>query len=194
MKARMLNKMWLLAGLLVSMTLATACSATGGAKQEASATGIVSKPGFYQDKNVGVTLTYPAAIMSIPDKLQADEVLRMKSDKGVPVITLTVRDKSKNSGSLEEAPQTFKKLFEARLKGAGPFKLAEGKVMTLKNGVQAAYARVDWKIGKEAYKLVTVSLTIYKGDKVIIVTCTAPKDMPPVEVLDSWVQAIKVDV
>ncbi len=81
------------------------------------------------------------------------------------------------------------------LKKAGKgFELIEGEVTTLSNGVQAAYARVNWEIGKDAHKLVTVSLTVYKADKVIVITCTAPQDIPPVEVLNSWVKAIKVDV
>ena len=165
------------------LALATAC-----------APAIVSKPGFYQDKNIGFSFTWPAKVMSVSDKLQPDEVLRWKSKSGAPVLTLKVKDKSNDNISLEEMPMIFKDSLQALLKGAKNFNLAEGKVITISNGTKAAYARVTWAIGKESYELVTVGLTIFKGNKIIVVTCTAPKGMPPVEVLDNWVKAIKVDV
>ena len=205
MKMKISKKMCLIAGFCMSLTLATACSPAAGskkmdaskkaeAKKEATASGIVSKPGFYQDKNIGFTFTWPMQVMPQPAKTYPGEVLRYRSKKGIPVITLTVKDKSEDAVSLEEAPQMFKDRFESLLKEGKKFELVEGKITTISNGVQGAYARVNWEIGEQAFKLVTVSLTIYKGDKVIVVTCTAPQAMPPLEVLNNWVKAIKVDV
>ena len=201
----MLNKMGMLAAMFLSLTLANACSPAGGTKKmdapkkvvdkkEASASGIVLKPGFYQDKNVGFTFTWPAKIMSEPAIKLPGEVLRWRSKKGIPVVTVTVKDKTENTASLQEAPQFFKKRFASMLKEGRKFELVEGEITTISNGVQAAYARINWEIGKQAYKMVTVSITVYKDDKIIVVTCTAPQEFPPIEIINNWVKAIKVDV
>ena len=208
MKTRIPKKMYLIAAI-VSLTLATACAPAAGskkmdspkkmeAKKEAPASGIVSKPGFYQDKNIGFTFTWPAKVMSVQEKPLPGEVLRWKAKQGVPVITVTVGNRTTEQIPLEDAPKHFKKTFEAMLTkskplGAQQFDLVEGKVTTISNGFPAAYARVNWEAGKGEHKLVTVSLTVYKNDKVIVVTCTSPQDVPPIEVLNSWVRAIKVD-
>ncbi|MCP4750752.1 MAG: hypothetical protein GY866_07660 [Proteobacteria bacterium] len=202
MKAKTLGKMGLIAGVLVSSVLATGCTPAVGSKKmdaskqveaKAEAFGIVSKPGYYQDKNIGFTFTWPAQVMSKPAKKYLGEVLRWTGDKGIPAITLTVRDKSENAVPLEEMPRQFKEKFESMLKPGKNFELVEGKIAATSNGVPAAYARVNWEIGKEAFALVTVSLTVYKGDKMIIVTCTTPQGMPPTAVIDSWVKALKVE-
>lgn len=204
MKTHMLNKMGLLVTIVVSLALMSACSPAASSKKvdtpkndavkkEAIASGIVLKPGFYQDKNVGFTFTWPAKIMSEPAIKYPGEVLRWRSKKGIPVITITVKDKTENAGSLEKTPQMFKDRFASMLKEGRKFELVEGKVTTVSNGVPAAYARVNWEIGKQKFKMVTASITVFKGAKVIVITCTAPQEFPPIEILNNWVKAIKVD-
>jgi len=196
MKKRMLGRLWLFVGLLVSLALVTACAPA--AKKEAPKVAnpdIVSKPGLYQDKKLGVTLTWPADVMSVNDKLQENEVVRAKHPQNIPVITMNIVDKVKDATPITDfkaVAKAFKNGLKASQKTSKRFKLRESKLVTLANGHQAVYSMTTWKYGG-SFGLVTVAVTAYKGDKVINVSCTAAPGQPPVEVLDKWIMALVVD-
>ncbi|NQU62720.1 MAG: hypothetical protein HQ517_00330 [SAR324 cluster bacterium] len=193
MKGKMLQRMWLFAGVFVSLALVTAF-APSVIKAEA-------KAGFYQNKEVGVTLTWPADVLSVNDKLQkcgsGVEVVRAMHAQKVPVLTLSIADKAKDAlpiSDFEGISKSFKNILKKcqSANGSERFKLKESKLVTLANGTQAVYSMTTWKWGG-TFGLVTTALTIYRGDKVITVSVTAPPGQPPVEVMDKWIMAVVVD-
>ncbi|MBT7890431.1 MAG: hypothetical protein HN580_15540, partial [Deltaproteobacteria bacterium] len=64
MKEKMLRRLWLFVGLCMSLALVMGASI----KVEA-ASDVINEPGLYQNKKLGVTLTWPAKVMSVNDKL-----------------------------------------------------------------------------------------------------------------------------
>ncbi|MFH2132547.1 MAG: hypothetical protein ABIK68_19375 [bacterium] len=183
MRGKLLRRLWLIAGLFVGLSLVSV-----------EAADIVSKPGLYQDKTVGFSLTWPASVFTGTDKLASEaEVVRVLPEgQTLPVLTISVYDKTKETVALEKAGESFKDGLEKSQAGAKRFKLREDKMITLAGGVQANYAMVTWKWGG-TYALVTVGVTAFKGDKVIIVSCTSAPGQPAVEVLDKWVMALQID-
>ncbi|MBT6500053.1 MAG: hypothetical protein HOK67_09120 [Deltaproteobacteria bacterium] len=192
MKEKMLRRLWLFVGLCMSLALVMGASI----KVEA-ASDVINEPGLYQNKKLGVTLTWPAKVMSVNDKLEPGEVVRAKHAQNIPVITMNILDKPKDATPLsefEKVAKNFKNGLKASQKKSKSkrFKLRESKLVTLANGHQAVYSMTTWKYGG-SFGLVTVALTTYKGDKVINVSCTAAPGQPPVEVLDKWIMALVVE-
>ena len=192
MKEKMLRRLWLFVGLCMSLALVMSASI----KVEA-ASDVINEPGLYQNKKLGVTLTWPAKVMSVNDKLEPGEVVRAKHAQNIPVITMNILDKPKDATPLsefEKVAKNFKNGLKASQKKSKSkrFKLRESKLVTLANGHQAVYSMTTWKYGG-SFGLVTVALTTYKGDKVINVSCTAAPGQPPVEVLDKWIMALVVE-
>ncbi len=181
-------------GLLVGVTLLISCAPAAKKMDAPEPEGdIISRDGFYQDKKVGFSLAWPASVFTVKDDLQAKgEVVRVKHSANIPVITISVGPKTDETPALEGAAKAFKKGLKASQKGSKRFKLRDGKIITLANGVKASYAMVTWKYGG-SFGLVTVGLTVYKGNDVIIVSITAAPGQPAVEVLDKWLLALKVD-
>ena len=192
MKEKMLRRLWLFVGLCMSLALVM-----GASVNVVVASDIINEPGLYQNKKLGVTLTWPAKVMSVNDKLEPGEVVRAKHAQNIPVITMNILDKPKDATPLSEFKKVatgFKNGLKASQKKSKSkrFKLRESKLVTLANGHQAVYSMTTWKYGG-SFGLVTVALTTYKGDKVINVSCTAAPGQPPVEVLDKWIMALVVE-
>ncbi len=205
MKEKMLRQLWLVVGLVVSLALVSCAPSAKKMDAEpaeaASESAIVSKSGLYHDRNLGVKLTWPAEVMSVNDPLQsATEVLRVRADNPnkIPVLVLGITDKTEDAAPITDV-ETVAGDFKDGLKesqkitNSKRFKLKESKLVTLPNGTQGVYSLVTWKYGG-TFGLVTTSLTVYKGDKVITVSCTASPGNPPVEVMEKFVTAVVVDV
>jgi len=182
-------------GLLVSITLLISCSPAAKKMDAPEPEGdIISRDGFYQDKKVGFSFAWPAEVFTVKDELQEGngEVVRVKHSANIPVITIAVGPKTAKTPALEGAAKAFKDGLKASQKGSKRFKLRDNKIVTLANGVKASYAMVTWKYGG-SFGLVTVGLTVNKGNDVIIISITSAPGQPAVEVLDKWLMALKVD-
>ncbi len=203
MKEKMLYRLWLFAGLLVSLALVTACAPAAKKKMDApkmAEPDMVYEAGIYKNKALGITLTWPKDILSVKDPLSVKtEVVRVRADNAykVPVLTLNIVDKTKDAKPISDvegvANDYAKGLEESQAStNSKRFKLRESKAVTLANGMQAVYSMVTWKWGG-TFGLVTVNLTIYKGDQSINVSVTSVPGQPPVEVISKWIEAIVVD-
>jgi len=53
---------------------------------------IVSKPGLYEDPNVGISLAWPADVFTVEGKKKVNEVVRVLYPDQIPVLTLTIAD------------------------------------------------------------------------------------------------------
>jgi len=70
-------------------------------------------------------------------------------------------------------------------------KVIESTVYAMENGVKAGYSIVKWKAGN--FGLLTYFVGVYKNNKLITVTCTGAPGMPPDEIMEGWVKALKVN-
>ncbi len=160
---------------------------------------IINGPGLYRDKKLGVSLTWPAQVMSVNDKLLEGELVRTRAANAykIPVITLNVYDKAKDAAPISDF-KTVAKAFKNGLKASQKvtkskrFKLRDSRLVTLANGTQAVYSMTTWKYAG-SFGLVTVAVTAYKGDKIFNVSITSAPGKPPVEVMDKWVMALVVE-
>jgi len=205
MKKTMIRRLWMFVGLFVSLALVTACAPAGKKKMDApqkseakmtnSASDIINEPGLYHDKKLGVKLVWDKNTFTEKADLNSNmgEVLSVVYAQRVPSLQLSINDKTTDAGPLENAGKAFKKAYKKAMTSSKRFKLRDDKMITLSNGMKANYAMMTWKY-QGSISLVTASVTVYKGDKIIQVTCTSVPASPGIEVMDGWVKAVVVDM
>lgn len=191
MKEKVLRRMWLFVGVVISLALVACAPAPKKMEKPAPEPEIISKPGFYKDNKVGFSLAWPKQVFTVKGDLGANERVRVTHPATVPVLTISVSPKTADAVPLAEAGKPFKDGLKASFPTAKRFKLRETKVIQLANGVDANYSMVTWKYGG-TFALVTVAVMVYKGDEVITVSCSSAPGQPAVEVLEKWVMALKV--
>ncbi len=191
MKTKVLRRMWLFAALLISLALVACAPAPKKKPAALPEPDIVSKPGLYKDNIIGFSLSWPAQAFSVKADLQKDERVRVVNEATIPVLTIAVTPKKEDAPPLADIGNSFKNGLKETQVGSKRFKLRDNKLVKLANGVDAGYAMVTWKYGG-SFALVTVAVVVYKGDKVITVTCTSAPGQPAVEVMEKWVMALKV--
>ncbi len=198
MKKQMSIHLGFCLSLLVAFTfLLSSCSQTAKTSDSDSASvsnksaQITNKPGFYEDRDIGFSLTWPADVFTVQGKMGKGEVVRVVHAMQVPVLTLAVIDVEKGKAvPLAESGNQMKASLKS-IPGSKRHKVIESSAFTMKNGVEAGYSVVKWRAGN--FGLLTYFVTAYRGDKQITVSCTAAPGQPSAEVMEGWVKALKVN-
>ena len=160
---------------------------------------VINSPGFYRGSKLGFSMTWPAEVLSVADKLGPGEIIRVHAANAykIPVLHVAVSDKEKDAKPISEF-KAIAKAYKDGLKASQAvtkskrFKLRESKLVTLANGVQGVYSMTTWKYGG-SFGLVTVNLTLYASKKVINVGITSAPGNPPIEVMEKWLMAAVVE-
>ncbi len=191
MKEKIFRRLWLFVGLFVSLALISTCAF--------AAKKIISEPGLYKNSELGFSMTWPAEVLSVSDKLNAGEIIRVRAANAykIPVLHVAVSDKAKDAKPLSDfkaIAKAYKNGLKASQKATKSkrFKLRESKLVTLSNGAQGVFSMTTWKYGG-SFGLVTLNLTLYAGEKVINVGITSAPGNPPVEVIEKWLMAAVVE-
>ncbi len=151
---------------------------------------ILTGPGFYKDKNLGISLEYPANVFTVENELKSGEVLNREGAQRVPAIVLRVND-IRDGVVLEKIGETIKNDFKNGYPDSEILKLVENKMIKLESGINANYSLVNWKY-QGSIPLMSACVSVYKKGKEIQIIVTSIPGQPPVEILTKMAMLLEV--
>jgi hypothetical protein len=159
-------------------------------KTQASASDIVTQPGYYEDKFLGFSIGYLKDIFTEENDLEEGVVLFREHAQKVPSLVVRVEDIPEGV-VLDKIGESFLEDFKADNADSDRFRLIESKMVKLKTGVDANATLLKWRY-QGAVPLYTAVVSAYKNNKVIHVLVTSVPGQPTVENLMLMAMALKV--
>lgn len=182
--------------IIAGTVFLTGCTTEGAKPAETAVTAtdsgpaIVTKPGYYEDKTIGFSLTYLADLFSVENELTKGVVLFREHAQQVPSIVIRVEDKPEGV-ALENIGEWFKEFFKAINPESDRFKIVEDKMAKLSTGVDAHQTIIKWRY-QGTVPLYTAVVSVYKNDKIIHVLTTSVPGQPAPKVLMQMAMALKI--
>ena len=153
-----------LVGLITGILLITACGPSAQKTESAaapSATGIVDEPGFYEDQNLGFSMTYPAGLLSNRLESRTGEVLRVRgSGASLNVNVIPLPEGVELAGFGEWHKNRLVKMYPESTR----HRVTESNVVDTATGVKGNLCIITWS-WKGTSPLVTVIMSVPKKDK-----------------------------
>ncbi len=154
--------------------------------------GIISKSGYYEDQNVGISLTWPTDVFSEPSEnsVGSGEVVNVQNKNKIPVLSLAIVPVQELVMLADVGD--FLKL---RLKTAQPdskrHKQLKNETIKLEGGRDANFSMIKWRY-QGTTVLVTVYLTAFKDGNAIITAFSSIASGIPTNIQDILVKALNV--
>lgn len=154
----------------------------------ACATGPVSKPGLYDNKEYRFTVKYPENWKRFPTGHQG-ELYRAGDEGGLPGFNIVIGEISKGVALKDfpkGVPANQKRFFPA----SSDHKIVNEKMIELEDGTQAVEYDIEWK-PIPTLKLITTSVTTYKDDKRITINSSCMYGTVPIDKLKQITHSLK---
>lgn len=165
-------------------------------KEEAKAKAPAAEPaternlGYFEDKELGVSIAYLKDIFTEENDLEEGVVLFVEHAQKVPSLVMRI-EPIPEGVPLEKVGEWFKDYFKGLNPDSDRFKVVESKMVKLKTGVDANATVMKWRY-QGAVPLYTAVVSAYKNDKVIHVLATSVPGQPSPENLMLMAMALKV--
>jgi hypothetical protein len=149
--------------MMIAAIFCLVCAATviGGGKEEYSK---------YVNEELGLSFEYPADFIETAP-LYPGEITRFTkpNEYGVPVITVSVRDRS-DDVQLIDLPGRVIKFMGVSIPGSSGFEILEEKSVELPDGADAVIVQFSWVLPDGSTVMETVSVFAFSGDRQFTVT------------------------
>ena len=176
--------------ICVALAFSAGCTTTGTVSGDSAGPAIISSPGYYQNKNLGITYRYPADVFSVENELNPRELINREGEQKVPALVLRVNDIPQGI-ALDGLGPWLKDDLQAHYDDSNGFKVVESKMVKLKTGMDANVTLIKWRF-QEAVPLQTACVSVYKNGKVIHVFISSVPGQPPTDILMQMVMALEV--
>jgi hypothetical protein len=179
--------------LMIAGVVFFAGCATSSAPENKVALGepaIVSVPGFYENKTLGVSLTYLPNLFSVENDLEPGVLLSREGAQKIPSLVLRVADIPAGV-TLDQVGESIKNDFSQQFPDSNGFEIVESKMVKLSTGVDANSILMKWRY-QGSVPLYTACVSSYKNNQIIGVYTTSVQGQPAPDVLMQMAMALKV--
>jgi hypothetical protein len=94
----------------------------------------------------------------------------------LPTLVATIREKREGS-ELEDNADLSGEAPRAGIPGTSGFEMAKNRSVVLDNGTKASFFHIDWKWVDGSTAMETIGVGAFKGDRLILVSETAPAQL-----------------
>jgi hypothetical protein len=176
-------------GILFFVSLTSMFFLTGCVKESAKPV-VISEPGYYEDKGLGISLTYPADVFSVENDLLKGEVVNSEGEQRLPAIVLRIDDITEGV-ALNDIGNWLLEDFKIKYPDSDRFKVMESKMVKLQTGMDANSTLLKWRY-QGTVPLYTACVSAYKDNKAVYVFTTSVPGQPPADILTKISMALQV--
>lgn len=179
-----------IAVLVFSLALMTGC--TKEPAKPAASSVIVSEPGYYENKTLGISLKYHEPTFTVENELDSKygQLLNREGPQKVPAVVLSVQA-IEDGVALKDMGKSHAAAFQKQYSDADRFKVIETKMVKLASGMDANYSLMKWRF-QGTVPLYSACVTAFKNGTAVSVFVTSVPGQPPAEILAKMAMGLNV--